>query len=90
MNTPSSLESLIEALRCLPGVGPKSAQRMAYHLLQHNRTGAQRLADSLQRALGALRHCQRCNTFTESESAPAASRTSVTPACCASLKHRWT
>lgn len=67
MNTPSSLESLIEALRCLPGVGPKSAQRMAYHLLQHNRTGAQRLADSLQRALGALRHCQRCNTFTESE-----------------------
>ncbi|MEF8712789.1 MAG: recombination mediator RecR [Accumulibacter sp.] len=66
MNTPSSLESLIEALRCLPGVGPKSAQRMAYHLLQHNRTGAQRLADSLQRALGALRHCQRCNTFTES------------------------
>ncbi|HMW56706.1 MAG TPA: recombination mediator RecR [Accumulibacter sp.] len=67
MNTPSSLESLIEALRCLPGVGPKSAQRMAYHLLQHNRTGAQRLADSLQRALGALRHCQRCNTLTESE-----------------------
>ena len=67
MNTPSSLESLIEALRCLPGVGPKSAQRMAYHLLQYNRTGAQRLADSLQLALGALRHCQRCNTFTESE-----------------------
>ena len=67
MNTPSSLESLIEALRCLPGVGPKSAQRMAYHLLQHNRMGAQRLADSLQLALGALRHCQRCNTFTESE-----------------------
>ena len=67
MNTPSSLESLIEALRCLPGVGPKSAQRMAYHLLQHNRMGAQRLADSLKLALGALRHCQRCNTFTESE-----------------------
>ncbi|MBK7953165.1 MAG: recombination protein RecR [Candidatus Accumulibacter sp.] len=67
MSTPSSLESLIEALRCLPGVGPKSAQRMAYHLLQHNRSGAQRLSDALQFALGALRHCARCNTFTESE-----------------------
>ena len=67
MNTPSSLESLIEALRCLPGVGPKSAQRMAYHLMQHGRPGAQRLADALQLALAALRHCQRCNTFTESE-----------------------
>jgi len=67
MNTPSSLESLIEALRCLPGVGPKSAQRMAYHLLQNDRTGAGRLADAMQRALGALRHCQRCNTLTEAE-----------------------
>ena len=67
MQTPSSLEALIEALRCLPGVGPKSAQRMAYQLLQRERRGAQRLADSLQRALEALRHCQRCNTFTEAE-----------------------
>jgi len=67
MTTPSSLESLIEALRCLPGVGPKSAQRMAYHLMQHDREGAQRLAGSLQLALTALRHCQRCNTFSESE-----------------------
>ncbi len=67
MNAPSSLESLIEALRCLPGVGPKSAQRMAYHLMQHDRPGADRLADALQLALAALRHCQRCNTFTETE-----------------------
>jgi len=67
MNAPSSLEALIEALRCLPGVGPKSAQRMAYHLLQNERAGAGRLAGALQRALGALRHCQRCNTLTESE-----------------------
>ncbi|MCB1942581.1 MAG: recombination protein RecR [Candidatus Accumulibacter sp.] len=67
MNAPSSLEALIEALRCLPGVGPKSAQRMAYHLMQHDRGGAQVLADGLQRALAALRHCQRCNTFTEAE-----------------------
>ena len=67
MSTPSSLESLIEALRCLPGVGPKSAQRMAYYLMQRDRSGAQSLADALQLALGALRHCQRCNTFTESD-----------------------
>jgi len=67
MSTPSSLESLIEALRCLPGIGPKSAQRMAYYLMQRDRRGAQQLADSLQLALAALRHCQRCNTFTEAE-----------------------
>ena len=67
MTTPSSLEALIEALRCLPGIGPKSAQRMAYYLMQRDRPGAQRLADSLQLALGSLRHCERCNTFTEAE-----------------------
>lgn len=67
MSTPSSLESLIEALRCLPGIGPKSAQRMAYHLLQRDRKGAQRLADALQHALAAIRHCERCNTLTEAE-----------------------
>lgn len=67
MTTVSSLEALIEALRCLPGIGPKSAQRMAYHLMQRDRPGAQNLADTLQRALLALRHCQRCNTLTESE-----------------------
>lgn len=63
----SSLESLIEALRCLPGIGPKSAQRMAYYLIQRDRPGAQNLADALQRALLSLRHCQRCNTLTENE-----------------------
>lgn len=65
--TPSSLESLIEALRCLPGVGPKSAQRMAYYLLQRDRQGAKHLADSLGQALLAIRHCQRCNTLTEAD-----------------------
>lgn len=63
----SSLESLVEALRCLPGVGPKSAQRMAYHLLQRDRKGALRLSESLQHALQSIKHCQRCNTFTEGE-----------------------
>ena len=67
MAAPSSLETLIEALRCLPGIGPKSAQRMAYYLMQRDRSGAQRMADALQHALNALRHCQRCNTFTETE-----------------------
>lgn len=64
---PSILDELIEALRCLPGVGPKSAQRMAYHLLQRERSGAQRLAHALDRALQSLHHCARCNTFTEAE-----------------------
>ncbi len=64
---PSGLEALIEALRCLPGIGPKSAQRMAYHLLQSDRKGAQRLGDAVLHALQAIRHCQRCNTFTEDD-----------------------
>lgn len=64
---PTGLEALIEALRCLPGVGPKSAQRMAYHLLQRDRLGARRLGDAVLHALDAVRHCQRCNTFSETE-----------------------
>ena len=60
-----SLEDLIESLRCLPGVGPKSAQRMAYHLLQRDHAGAQRLAGALTQALGHIRHCEKCNNFTE-------------------------
>ena len=63
--SPSSLDELIEALRCLPGVGPKSAQRMAYHLLQRDQRGAARLAGALGHALEVLRHCERCNTFAE-------------------------
>ena len=62
----ASLNALIEALRRLPGVGVKSAQRMAFHLLQHDRDGAQRLAASLQAAVSEVRHCERCHTFTES------------------------
>jgi recombination protein RecR len=65
MKTPSSLEELIEALRCLPGVGPRSAQRMAYHLLQRDHRGALRLAAALQQAVGRIRHCEKCNTFAE-------------------------
>jgi recombination protein RecR len=61
-----ALDALIDSLRRLPGVGVKSAQRMAFHLLQHDREGAQRLASSLQSAVANLRHCERCHTFTES------------------------
>ncbi|GAO35781.1 recombinase RecR [Sulfuricella sp. T08] len=67
MKAPSSLENLIEALRCLPGVGPKSAQRMAYHLLQRDQKGATKLAGALTHALDTIRHCRRCNSFTEEE-----------------------
>lgn len=67
MKTPSSLDNLIEALRCLPGVGPKSAQRMAYHLLQRDQAGAKRLAHALTHALETIRHCDKCNSFTEVE-----------------------
>lgn len=67
MAAPSALDELIEALRCLPGVGPKSAQRMAYHLLQRDRRGAERLSAAVTQALTALHHCQRCNNFTEDE-----------------------
>ena len=67
MSAPSSLDELIEALRCLPGVGPKSAQRMAYHLLQRDPRGAERLSAALDHALKVLRRCARCNTFTEDE-----------------------
>ncbi|MFD0912785.1 recombination mediator RecR [Methylophilus luteus] len=65
MNSPAVLEQLINALRCLPGVGPKSSTRMAYHLLQRDREGAQRLAASLQQALDKLAHCDYCNNFSE-------------------------
>ena len=65
MKTPSSLDELIEALRCLPGVGPKSSQRMAYHLLQRDLPGARRLAGALAIALERIRHCEKCNSFSE-------------------------
>ncbi|MDA8384096.1 MAG: recombination mediator RecR [Betaproteobacteria bacterium] len=67
MKMPSSLEDLMQALRCLPGVGPKSAQRMAYHLLQRDQAGAQRLSQALSGALARVRHCEKCNNFTEQD-----------------------
>jgi len=60
-----SLDTLIDALRHLPGVGVKSAQRMAFHLLQHDRQGALHIAAALQGAVDHIHHCERCHTFTE-------------------------
>ena len=65
MKNPPSLDQLIAALKVLPGVGPKSAQRMAFHLLQRDKAGADKLARALDRALLNLRHCERCHTFSE-------------------------
>jgi recombination protein RecR len=61
------LEQLIEALRVLPGVGPKSAQRMAYHVLERERDGGRQLADALASAIERVGHCARCRDFSEAE-----------------------
>jgi recombination protein RecR len=74
------LDALIQALRCLPGVGPKTAQRMAYHLLQHEREGALALSCALQHALDDLRHCQKCNAFSEARLCQRCEDTSRNPA----------
>ena len=60
-----TLNQLVEALRCLPGVGPKSAQRMAFHLLHKQRQRGLHLASSLEQAMNNIRHCEQCNNYTE-------------------------
>jgi recombination protein RecR len=67
---PPSLNQLIEALRCLPGVGPKSAQRMAFHLLERDRNGAKLLASSITQANERIGQCRRCRMFAETELCP--------------------
>ena len=61
------LEDLIESLRCLPGVGPKSAQRIALHLLKRDRRAARRLGETLVKAMDNIHHCQQCRLFTEAD-----------------------
>jgi recombination protein RecR len=63
----SLLNQLVDALRCLPGVGPKSAQRMAFHLLERDREGGRHLAAVMDAAMERIRHCSRCRTFSEQE-----------------------
>jgi recombination protein RecR len=65
-----ALARLIEALRCLPGVGPKSAQRMAFHLLERDRDGGRELTSALAAALSGIGHCRRCRMLTEGELCP--------------------
>lgn len=67
MKKTSLIDDLIDALRCLPGVGPKSAQRMAYHLLERDRDGARVLASALMEAADKVGHCNCCRTLTELE-----------------------
>lgn len=67
MKAPAALDLLTAAFKRLPGVGPKSAQRFAYYLLQHDREGAQMISRALSEAVDRIRHCARCNTFTELE-----------------------
>ena len=64
------LNQLVEALRCLPGVGPKSAQRIAFHLLERDREGGKRLARTLAEAMDRIHRCTRCRTLTEREVCP--------------------
>jgi recombination protein RecR len=65
MSVSPLLDQLIEALRCLPGVGPRSAARIAYHLLERDREGALHLADALREAVEKVGHCERCRNFSE-------------------------
>jgi len=67
MQTSPAIEALKEALKALPGVGPKNAQRMAFHLMERNREGAKNIADALNYALDRVTSCLRCNTFCESD-----------------------
>lgn len=76
MADPRAVESLKTALRRLPGIGPKSAQRMAFHLLERDRDGARQIGEAIQLALATVNHCARCNNFSEAE----------TCAICASAK----
>jgi len=66
MSSPS-LDELITSLRCLPGVGQKSAQRMALHLLERERDGAKRIATAMSNALDSVRHCQQCRNFSDTD-----------------------
>ena len=67
MSQAHALEALIEALRRLPGVGVKSASRMAFHLLQHDREGANTLSKALSHAVATIGHCEQCHTFSEAQ-----------------------
>jgi recombination protein RecR len=70
MSDSPAIEALKQALRRLPGVGPKTAQRMAFHLLERDRDGARQIAEAVRNALERVGHCKRCNNFSEQEVCP--------------------
>ncbi len=70
MADPRSVGGLKQALQRLPGVGPKSAQRMAFHLLERDREGARQISEAIRHALSSVNHCMRCNNFSESDLCP--------------------
>lgn len=76
MADPRAVEALKSALRRLPGVGPKSAQRMAFHLLERDREGARQIGEAIGQALARINHCRRCNNFSETEKCPICSSAS--------------
>lgn len=78
--TSNLLADLVEALRCLPGVGAKSAQRMAFHLLERDREGGRRLASVLEQAMQRIGHCRSCRNFSESEQCAICANASRDPA----------
>lgn len=83
MNSSPLIDQLIEAFRCLPGVGPKSAQRMTLHLLERNRSGGQKLSESLTVAINEVGNCIRCRTLTEEDTCRiCASRSRNQKICC--------
>ena len=83
MKLPAALQQLIDSFQILPGVGPKSAQRMALYLLEKDRLGAERLSHSLQQAMNKLDHCQSCRNYAEADLCPICSDTqrSTDPLC---------
>ena len=70
MADPRSVEILKTALQRLPGIGPKSAQRMAFHLLERDREGARQIGEAIRQALSKVNHCERCNNFSETALCP--------------------
>jgi recombination protein RecR len=70
MADPRAIDALRQALCRLPGVGPRTAQRMAFHLLERDREGARQIADALSNALSRVSNCSRCNNFSEQELCP--------------------
>lgn len=70
MPDPRAVEALKSALRRLPGVGPKSAQRMAFHLLERDREGARQIGETIRQALAKINHCARCNNFSDADKCP--------------------